>query len=183
MITVLSATNRNDSFTRKVAKLAEAELKKAGHETQFLDLRELPRDLFVPEHYWNAPKAFEPFQKMILDSDGVLIVTPEYNGSFPGVFKYFYDLLKFPESFLNTPVGFIGVAAGIFGALRSIEQLEMIFHYRNARLFNRRVLFPKVHEKLNAEATEVTDAFTKNLFQQYLVDFPKFVELNSPRKR
>jgi chromate reductase len=174
MITVISATNRKDSNTIRVAKIAQSRLEASGVKTQFLDLATLPRELFVPEHYWNTPPSFEPFQKMVLDTDGILVVVPEYNGSFPGVFKYFIDLLKFPESLQNMPVAFVGVAAGVFGALRSIEQLEHIFHYRGAHLFNRFVLLPKVEEKLNKEKTEIVDEFTKKLFNIVIADFPKF---------
>ena len=174
MITVLSATNRKDSNTIRVARIVEKSLNNAGTKTQFLDLAALPRDLFVPEHYWNTPKSFEPFQKMVTETDGIVVVVPEYNGSFPGVFKYFIDLLKFPESLQNMPVAFVGVAAGVFGALRSIEQLEHIFHYRGAHLFNRFVLLPKVEEKLNKEKTEITDEFAKKLFTQMIAEFPRF---------
>ena len=174
MITILSGTNRNNSNTYKVAKLVESELQNNKVETQFIDLNKLPPNLFIPENYGNAPKSFEPFQKMVLETNGIITVVPEYNGSYPGALKYFIDLLKFPESFNNMPAGFIGVAAGIFGSFRSVEQLQMVYQYRGAKLFNRYVLFPKVHEKLNPEGTEITDKFTRDLFQQFIRDFPIF---------
>ena len=174
MITILSGTNRNGSNTRHVAKLAERELKKKGVETQFLDLTLLPRDLFTPEHYFAAPASFAPFQKMMTATDGILTVVPEYNGSFPGALKYFIDMLKFPESLNSMPAAFIGVAAGNYGALRAIEQLELIYHYRGAHIFNKFVLFPKVEEKLNKEKTEITDEFTKKLFDGLIAAFPDF---------
>ena len=71
-------------------------------------------------------------QNRVLDAAGLHVVTPEYNGSFPGVLKYFIDMLKFPESFDRKPVAFLGEAAGTWGGLRSVEQLQMIFGYRNA---------------------------------------------------
>lgn len=174
MITILAGTNRVGSNTRAVAKIAERELQKQGVKTQFCDLAELPEGIFSPKHYFNPPKEFAPFQKMIVETDGVLTVVPEYNGSFPGAFKYFIDLLKFPESLNGMPCAFIGVAAGNFGAMRSIEQLEQIYRYRGAFLFPRFVIMPKVDEKLNAEKTEITDEFSRKLFNQLLTDFPEF---------
>ena len=50
-------------------------------------------------------------------------------------------MLKFPESFEKRPVCFTGLGAGIWGALRPVEQLQAIFGYRNAYLFPERV-FP-----------------------------------------
>ena len=77
------------------------------------------------------------------------MVTPEYNGSLPGVLKYFIDMLKFPESFEGRPVCFIGEAAGMWGALRPVEQLQMIFGYRDAFLYPERVFMPRINDLLD----------------------------------
>jgi NAD(P)H-dependent FMN reductase len=73
------------------------------------------------------------------------------------VLKYFVDMLKFPESFEGKPVAFVGEAAGIFGALRAVEQLQMIFVYRNAYIFPPRVFIPGVREKFD-EGGNLMDA-------------------------
>jgi len=83
-------------------------------------------------------------------SSGLVVVTPEYNGSLPGVLKYFIDMLKFPESFERRPVCFVGLAAGMWGALRPVEQLQAIFGYRNAYLYPERVFMPKINDLLDA---------------------------------
>ena len=85
-----------------------------------------------------------PISQSVLDADGLVVITPEYNGSMPGVLKVFIDHLKFPESFESRPVCFVGLAAGIWGALRSVEQLQAIFGYRNAYVFPKRVFMPGV---------------------------------------
>ena len=86
-----------------------------------LDLATLPPEIFSPASYAEKPKAFRPFSDAILQSSGVVVVSPEYNGGIPGVLKYFIDMLKFPESFTDRPVCFVGLAAGMWGALRPIE--------------------------------------------------------------
>ncbi len=174
MITVIAGTNRKGSNTLKVANLVMKHYQARGVEAQLLDLAKLPPGIFSPEHYGNPPPAFKPFQDMILNTDGILVVTPEYNGGFPGALKYFIDLLKFPESLLGKPAAFIGVAAGIFGALRPIEQLSMIFQYREAALYGKRVLFPKVESKLSPDGTEITDEFVRGLFEKMLDGFAGF---------
>ena len=77
------------------------------------------------------------------------MVTPEYNGSFPGVLKYFIDMLKFPESFQKRPVCFVGLAAGVWGALRPVEQLQQVFAYRNAHVYPERVFLPRIGGSLD----------------------------------
>ena len=52
---------------------------------------------------------------------------------------------------LTSGAAFVGVAAGRWGGLRPVEQLEMIFQYRNAHLFGRRLFIPSVHGAFDAE--------------------------------
>ncbi len=82
----------------------------------------MPREAFDPASYATKSPAMQAMQQRILDANGLHVVTPEYNGSFPGVLKYFIDMLKFPESFQSKPVAFTGEAMGIWGGLRSVEQ-------------------------------------------------------------
>ena len=149
MITLIVGTNRPDSNTRKVARHVEeiyAGLKVPLH---VLDLAHLPPEIFSPSSYAEKPKSFAPFAEAVLKSSGLHLVTPEYNGGLPGVLKYFIDMLKFPESFDRRPVCFTGVAAGIWGALRPVEQLQAIFGYRNAHIYPERVFLPQVNNLLD----------------------------------
>src|SRR5271154_7333955 len=149
MITLIVGTNRPGSDLRKVAAQLEeiyAELKVPLH---VLDLAKLPPDIFSPTSYAEKPKSFHPFADAILKSDGLHVVTPEYNGSVPGVLKYFIDMLKFPESFEQKPVCFTGLAAGICGALRPVEQLQAIFGFRNAHIFPTRGFLPQIYNLLD----------------------------------
>jgi chromate reductase, NAD(P)H dehydrogenase (quinone) len=149
MITLIVGTNRPGSNARKVARHVEeiyAALKVPLH---VLDLANLPPEIFSPGSYAEKPRSFAPFADAILRSAGLHVVTPEYNGSIPGVLKYFIDMLKFPESFERRPVCFVGEAAGIWGALRPVEQLQAIFGYRNACIFPERVFLPRINELLD----------------------------------
>ena len=137
MIFIISGTNRPGSNTRKVAAHVEAIYKSLSVKTQLLDLAEMPPDIFSPASYATKPAGFSKFTDAILAADGLVIVTPEYNGGIPGVLKYFIDMLPFPESFEHRPVCFVGLAAGIWGALRPVEQLQAIFGYRNAYICDR----------------------------------------------
>ncbi len=174
MITVISGTNRKNSNTKVIADITCEKMKEKGIDYQLLDLRELPEGLFHKDVYWNAPAEFKPFQEMILNCDGILNIVPEYNGSFPGVFKYFIDILKFPESLLEMPSGFIGVADGYFGALRAIEQLEMIYQYRKGHIFGKRVMFPGVSKKLSEDKQSITDGKLDEMLTEMVVDFNDF---------
>lgn len=150
MIVVISGTNRPGARTLTVARTVEKILHDAGEPAELLDLGRLPQELFSPSSYAAKPLSFEPFQRTILAADGVMTVVPEYNGSYPGVLKLFIDMLRFPESFSEKPAAFVGVANGRWGALRAVEQLEMVFAYRHAHLYGRRVFLPGIGDLLDA---------------------------------
>lgn len=67
------------------------------------------------------PEALE-FSQKIKDADGVLIVTPEYNGGYPSAIKNAIDLL-YPEWY-HKPVGISTVSDGIFGGTQVIISLQ-----------------------------------------------------------
>jgi len=151
MIIILSGTNRPGSNTRTVATHVATIYQTLGVPTQLLDLAELPSEIFAPSSYAEKPASFKKFSDAILAADGLVVVTPEYNGGIPGILKYFIDMLPFPESFEHRPVCFIGLAAGMWGALRPVEQLQAIFGYRNAHIFPERVFMPGIGKLLKAD--------------------------------
>src|SRR5438445_8970936 len=146
MLTMIVGTNRPGSNTRKVATHVEEIYAGLRVPLGVLDLAKLPPEIFSPSSYAEKPKSFTPFADAILQASGLVVVTPEYNGSVPGVLKYFIDMLKFPESFDRRPVCFVGLGAGMWGALRPVEQLQAIFGYRNAYNYPERVFMPHVNE-------------------------------------
>lgn len=144
MLAVIAGTNRPGSRTLEIARMVEKTLAGNGDQVTFLDLAELPPDLMASTSYAAKPDGFEVFQNVVLAARGILTVVPEYNGSFPGILKYFIDMLRFPESLHEKPAGFIGLSSGRWGAVRAVEQLEMVFQYRHAHLYGRRVFIPSI---------------------------------------
>ena len=108
MITLVVGTNRPGSKARQVAAQIEEIYHGLNTPLKLLDLAKLPAEIFHPSSYAEKPASFLPFSEGVLQSSGLIVVTPEYNGSMPGVLKYFIDMLKFPESFEQRPVCFAG---------------------------------------------------------------------------
>jgi chromate reductase, NAD(P)H dehydrogenase (quinone) len=174
MLTLLVGTNRPDSNTRKVARLLEGIYAELKVPLRVLDLAELPAEIFASTSYAEKPRPFRSFSEGILAASGLHVVTPEYNGSVPGVLKYFIDMLKFPESFEHRPVCFTGLSAGVWGALRPVEQLQAIFGYRNAYLFPERVFLPNINELLD-ERGRIKDTELEKRLRKQAAGFVKFV--------
>ena len=165
-ILVISGTNRPNANTLRMARVVERHYQAAGIPTNFYDLADMPHELFSPHAYATKPPAWGPVQQRVLAAAGLHVVTPEYNGSFPGVLKYFIDMLKFPESFERKPVAFVGVANGTWGALRAVEQLQLVFGYRNAYVYPDRVFVPAAREKLSADGRMIDPAIDERVARQ-----------------
>lgn len=173
-IAIIAGTNRPGSNTAKIVAHLDAIYRAIGQPTVVIDLAALPPEIFSPSSYAEKPASFAPFSDAVLASGGLHVVTPEYNGSVPGILKYFIDMLKFPESFEHRPVCFTGVAAGMWGALRPVEQLQAIFAYRNAHIFPDRVFIPQVNNHLSPEGRLKSEEHLA-LLRKQAEGFSKFV--------
>jgi chromate reductase len=165
-ILIVSGTNRPDSNALRVSKLVQSHYAKLNSPAEIYSLAEMPREIFDPSSYATKPPSWLPVQQRVLDSAGLHVITPEYNGSFPGMLKYFIDMLKFPESFERKPVAFVGEAAGLWGGLRSVEQLIHIFGYRNAHIYPERVFIPGIAQKFSPDGKFLDNAIDERLAAQ-----------------
>jgi len=173
-ITLIAGTNRAGSRTLSLTKSTQRRFDALGVTTKLLDLQQLPSELLSPGAYSEKPAAFQPFAEAVLAADGLYVVSPEYNGGYPGVLKLFIDMLPFPESFEKRPVAFMGVAAGQFGNLRGIEQLQAIFGYRNAYIYPNRVFVMQVGKALGEDG-ELSEPKQAKRVQQQVEGYVQFV--------
>ena len=175
-ILIVAGTNRPGSNSLKVAHAVARHYAAAGAGAAVYGLGELPAEAFGPDVFTVKPAALLAVQQRVLDAAGLHLVIPEYNGSFPGVLKHFVDLLKFPDSFQDKPVAFVGLSAGSSGNVRGVEQMQMVFAYRNAHLFPDRVFIPAAGQKLDA-AGAVTDADIDRRLAKQAAGFARYAGL------
>jgi chromate reductase, NAD(P)H dehydrogenase (quinone) len=173
-ILIIAGTNRPASNAQRLARVVESLYRKAGISTDLLALTDVPAEMYDPSSYAAKPPSVQALQKRVLDAAGLHVIVPEYNGSYPGALKYFIDMLKFPESFDRKPVAYIGEAAGTWGGLRAVEQLQMVFGYRNAHSYPVRVFITAVHTKFDA-AGNFADAELQTRLDDQCAGFSKFV--------
>ena len=175
MIEIIAGTNRPGSNTLKVSQIIEKYYKSLGADAQILSLELMPPEIFDTKSYAEKPAGWSAITDRILAADGLHIVTPEYNGGFPGVLKYFIDMLPFPQSFEHRCVCFTGQAAGIWGAFRPVEQLQMIFGYRNAYIMPERVWFTQINNRLDSNG-QLTNEADQNLLRNQTAAFVDFIK-------
>jgi len=175
MIVQLIATNRPGSNTAKVAAHVAEIYAAKGHPLHVVDLHKLPPEIFAPTSYAEKPVSFAPFQDALSKASGIVVVTPEYNGGFPGVFKYFIDMLKFPETFTGKPFAFVGLSAGGGGAVRPVEQFSTLVTYLRGVIYPVSVNIPAIHSHLGESDRVKTPEIIERLEKQ-ADGFIKFVE-------
>lgn len=171
---IIAGTDRPDSNTLKISKYIQSVYKDLGEEVEIIDMKEMKAHLHEDIHYGKTSAGMQPYIDKVLSSEGLIVVVPEYNGSMPGVLKYFIDHLKFPESFEFRPVCFVGLG-GMFGALRPVEHLQQVFGYRNAYVYPERVFIMNVFKILSADGS-IQDEVIKQLLVKQAKGFQKFTE-------
>ncbi len=173
MIEIVSGTNRPNSNTIKVAKFVVEIFREIKAEVDLLDLAHLDLKDLADGEYYKGPqgtylKAVDRMQK----ARGVLFVVPEYNGSYPGALKLFIDYWRYPQTFENRPIAFVGLGSR-WGGLRPVEHLQQVFGYRNGYIFPQRVFL--THIKDTFKDGKVTDPLVHDLLKIQARDFLKFI--------
>jgi NAD(P)H-dependent FMN reductase len=171
---IISSTDRPGSKSLEVSEYVQKLYAREGVDADIISLEDFPLADVVGGKYGDDIESVEKYRRPIVDADALLFVIPEYNGGFPGVLKVFIDYLPFPEAFEKLPMAFIGVAAGAFGALRPVEQFQMVANYRNALQFPERVFITRVGQEFDREEGLKND-FQQQLLENQTKNFIKFV--------
>jgi NAD(P)H-dependent FMN reductase len=180
MIEVISGTDRPNSNTIKVAKFVFELYKEEGADVDFIDLNALDfKDVAGGDYYKGAKGTFASAVERVTKADGVMIVVPEYNGSFPGALKMFIDYWRYPETFENRPFAFVGLG-GRWGGMRPVEHLQQVVGFRNAYSFPHRVFLN--HVKDNFKDGKVTDPMIHDLLKNQTREFIKFINALKSQK-
>ncbi|MFN8391135.1 MAG: NADPH-dependent FMN reductase [Bdellovibrionota bacterium] len=123
------------------------------------------------------PSPVEALRSKVKAADGILIVTPEYNYSIPGVLKNAIDWVSRPpeQPFDGKPVALMGASMGGFGTARAQYHLRQVFVYLNGHVMNRpEVMISVAHTKFNDQG-EITDEKTKEGIRGLLTAFQDWV--------
>ena len=126
-IPVLVGSVRRGRRTIRVARFAARRLEEAGADAPLLDLAELGLPIMEERLHKrdDPPPGLVGFSRAIRSADAVVVVSPEYNGSWPGVLKNAFDYIH-PEWF-RKPVGIVTVSAGGYGGVLLHSQLQLFF--------------------------------------------------------
>jgi len=171
----IAGSLRRGSFNAATLRVAQ-ELVPSGMMIENFDIAPIPLyNEDVRQESFPAP--VEDFRARIKAADGMLIVTPEYNYSIPGVLKNAIDWASRPpeQPFDGKPIGLMGASVSALGSGRAQYHLRQCFVFLNGLVMNRpEVMISQAQNKFDAEGT-LTDQATRDFIGAYLVAFKAWV--------
>jgi NAD(P)H-dependent FMN reductase len=159
MITIILGTGREGAMSQKVAEFVVDEAKHYGFEVEFIKVKDW---LDKPYTGGMSEEKRNKASEILKNSQGFLIVSPEYNHSFPGELKLFLD--EFYEEFNHKPVGICGVSSGKLGGARMVESLRLVLIELKMIPLRNAVYFSNVRNFENDK--DSYKEFLKNLFDE-----------------
>ncbi len=155
---VLLGTNRKLRHSVFPARWLVGEMQKRPEiQTRLFDVAEfaLPQDDYGQE----IKDRFPEWRDAIIQADGLVIVTPEYNHGYPGALKAVLDLLL--KEYIHKAVAFVGVSAGPWGGTRVIESMVPMARELGLAVTFTDLNFPKVQTVFDAQGKLLDPAFEK----------------------
>jgi chromate reductase len=154
-ILAIAGSLRRDSHNWRLLREV-AEQAPEGVEFRFWDgLREIP-PYDADEDVEPAPAPVADLRRRIADAEAVLIATPEYNSSIPGVLKNAIDWASRPRAstvLQNKPVAVIGATTGRFGAVWAQAELRKVLASTGARVVDAELAVGRCDDALAARGS------------------------------
>ena len=177
-IAVFVGSLQKNSYNKKLAKTIE-QLAPDGVEFNYVDLN-LP--LFNQDvEATSYPREAQTVKDIVMTSDAVLFVTPEYNRSIPGVLKNAIDWASRPygqSAFTGKPAGTIGISTSSVGTAIAQSDLRHIAAFLDMKLMGQPEVYIANAMSLEFDKDGILsdERWRKNL-QEYIEAFVKHVEL------
>ena len=165
----IAGSLRKDSFNKALLQVA-AELVPEGARLEVFDLDGIPP--YNQDLDSQPPDRVKEFKEKIKAADAILIVTPEYNYSIPGVLKNAIDFASRPygdNAWNGKPVAVMGASVGMLGTARAQYHLRQSFVFLNMYPINQpEVMVPFVEQKVDQNG-RLTDDKTRKKVRELLV--------------
>jgi chromate reductase, NAD(P)H dehydrogenase (quinone) len=124
----------------------------------------------------NSP-ATKKLQQIVAQATGVVLVTPEYHGSFSSIMKLVIENLGFPSVLAGKPVALLGVAAGAIGAIKSLEHLRGVVSHVGGHALPLPISIANVQKVFDREG-HIVDPSVEKMVRQVATNLIGYIEKN-----
>jgi len=156
-IPVVLGTAREGRQSEKVARFIYRLAQNAGLETEIVDIREYR--IPATDNTGAIPHA-KRWGEKVVRADALIIVSPEYNHTYPGELKMFLDMLY--KEYARKPIALCGVSSGPWGGTRGIQALRLTCIALGMHPILETVYFPFIKECFDGEEKIKDAAFEKS---------------------
>src|SRR5256714_3105493 len=170
-ILAFAGSLREHSLNKRVLKAAMKGAQAAGAEVTFVDLRDYPMPIYnLDDHEANGfnENALK-LQGLLTQHDGLLIASPEYNGSLPAALKNAIDWAsrpsdRYPRSavFPGKFAAMMAASPGSFGGVRSLAHLRGVLTSVGVHVLPTEIAVPLVGDKFAGDGEEMIDEKVKS---------------------
>ena len=171
----IAGSLRRASYNRGALRAAQ-ELVPEGAKIEIFDLDGIPP--FNQDEERNPPAKVKELKERVRAADGILLSTPEYNYSVPGVLKNAIDWASRPygdSAWNDKPVAVMGASIGNSGTTRAQYHLRQSFVFLNMHAMNGpEVMIANGPERFD-EQGNLKDAKTKEMIQKMLQNFVAWI--------
>jgi chromate reductase len=169
-ILAFAGSLREHALSKRVLKIAINGAERAGAEVTYVDLRDYPMPIYnLDDHEKNGfdEKALA-FQGLLVQHDGFLIASPEYNGSLPAALKNAIDWAsrpsdKYPRSavFSGKFAAMMSSSPGSLGGVRSLSHLRGVLTSISVNVLPQEIAVPFAEEKFVGDDEQMIDETMK----------------------
>jgi chromate reductase len=170
---------RADSCNKKFAKEACRLANEAGATGEYIDIKDYPMPVYDGdiEASTGIPESTKKLGKKILEVDALVLSTPEYNGSIPGVLKNIIDWLSRdkPVSLANKHLLLLAASPGAMGGIRSLWHTRQPFEVLGVHMYPGMMGLPKAYEAFDGDG-KLKDSKTIEQLQKTLDQFVQHIK-------
>ncbi len=173
-ILAFAGSLRENSYNKRVVKTAIEGAKRAGAEVTYINLKDYLMPIYdADDQEANGfPETALKLQKLLSEHDGLLIASPEYNGSLPGGLKNAIDWasrqsdeFKMGEVFKGKIGAIMTASPGGFGGIRCLGHLRSVLTILQVNVLPSEIAVGKVHEMFDGNGEKITDDKMKKLLE------------------
>jgi chromate reductase, NAD(P)H dehydrogenase (quinone) len=176
----IAGSLRRESYNRAALRAA-TELTPEGAIIEIFELDGIPG--FNQDEEQNPPPKVVELKRQIREADAILIVTPEYNYSIPGVLKNTIDWASRPygdSAWNGKPAAIMGASIGAIGTARAQYHLRQMIVFLNMFPVNQpEVMIGNASDRFDAEGN-LTHAATRGFIGQLLQNLVEWTKRIGP---
>jgi NAD(P)H-dependent FMN reductase len=173
-ILAFAGSLREKSYNKRVLQVVIEGARKAGAEVTHIDLLDFEMPIYNADvqEKEGFPENAVKLQKLLLEHDGLLIASPEYNASLPAGLKNAIDWtsrangdLKTVECFKGKVAAITTASPGAFGGIRCLGHLRDVLTIMLVNVLPSQIAVGKVHEMFDGDNAEMKDEKMRGILE------------------